>query len=92
MTRHSINPSASPKHEDQRVVDLFTEPKGSVSFEQRLKTYREMARYILQEKVYVVPTFGEIGIIPYRSYVKGLYVPDAVPWNNSDRATIWLDK
>ncbi len=47
---------------------------------------------MILEKAYVVPMYAQIGVIPVRSYVKGVPVPATVPWNYSNRATIWLDK
>ena len=51
-----------------------------------------MERYILREKAYGVPLFTQLGVIAYRSYVKGVRVPEVNVNLNLDRSTFWLDK
>jgi peptide/nickel transport system substrate-binding protein len=92
MTRHSLAPYAVPKHEDQRVVELYNQLRVATNFNERAKVYREIERYIVQEKVYFAPIVGSVDLVPYRSYLKGLIVPAVYAQNNMDLATVWLDK
>ena len=49
-----------------------------------------MEQYILVDQVFAIPLVGEIGVIPFRSRVKGYIVPAAGIWNSNDFATVWL--
>jgi ABC-type transport system substrate-binding protein len=92
LTRHSISPTAHTKHEDPRVPEFFDRLRAATSFEQRVKIFREMERYMMWEQAYLIPLFGDTAITPFRSHVKGLVVASANPNNNWDFATVWLDK
>ena len=47
---------------------------------------------MLQDQVYSIVTFNELQVLPYRSYVKGLFAPPEELGHNVDFATVWLDK
>ena len=59
---------------------------------QRYALGQEAERYLLQENAYGVPLFTQLGVIAYRTYVKGVRVPEVNVNLNLDRSTFWLDK
>jgi peptide/nickel transport system substrate-binding protein len=92
MTRHSISRYSTPKHEDPQVVALYDRLRAARGIEARAKAYGEIERYIVLEKVYFAPMTASVDLVPYRSWVKGLYIPGLDAQNNNDMATVWLDK
>lgn len=92
VTTRSRSPRSGAIHEDQKIVDLFAQLNKTGEMAERQRIYREIERYFLVEQVYAVETFESYSVIPYRSHVKGLFIPqDTVP-ANVDYATVWLDK
>jgi ABC-type transport system substrate-binding protein len=92
LTRFSITRYAQPKHEDPKVAGFFDRLRTATNFEERVKIHRELERYMLLDQVYLVQTHQTIGVVAYRSYVKGLVVPLENDQNDTDFATVWLDK
>jgi ABC-type transport system substrate-binding protein len=92
LARHSVSAQSVVKHEDPKVDEFFQRLSRAATFDQRLKVYRELERYVLLDQVYVIPAWGQLGVIPFRSYVKGLLVPAMNPQANTDLAAVWLDK
>jgi peptide/nickel transport system substrate-binding protein len=92
MTRYSISKAAAAKHEDPRVIEYFTRLKATTSFEERVRVWRELERYYMLDRVYQIALFGHVAVIPYRSYVKGMYVSQESVLNNLEFATVWLDR
>ncbi len=92
MTTRSLNASTQVPNEDPRVAQLFARMGRASQVEERQSAYRELERYMLLDQVYAITTFRGSVNVPYRSYVKGVYVPlDTLP-TNVDFATVWLDK
>lgn len=93
MQRHSVNPLSEMKHEDPKVEEYF-QRLGRVagSLDERVKVWREFERYLVLEQALGIPTFTRGIVIPYRSYVKGVFVPKSGHGNNVDWSTEWLDK
>jgi ABC-type transport system substrate-binding protein len=92
MTAYSISKYTTPKHEDTHIVDLYGRLRAARGVAERIKAYQEIERYIVLEKVYFAPLSGGFDLVPYRSYVKGVFVPSMDSQNNQDNATVWLDK
>jgi len=93
MQRHSVNPLSEMKHEDPKVEEYFRRLEAvSHDLDQRVKIWREFERYLVLEQALGIPTFTRGIVIPYRSYVKGVYVPKSGHGNNVDWSTEWLDK
>jgi peptide/nickel transport system substrate-binding protein len=89
--RYSENPDAYAKHEDARIDVLYLKLRNAISFQQRMKIWREIETYLFFEQTYIVPIAESINVIPYRSYVKGLVVPTEDAHTHTDFATVWLD-
>ena len=94
LTRLSVGgPISRVRHEDPKVDEFFERLRAVPhSVDQRVQIYRELEQYLLVEKVYQVPLFGELSVVPYRSYVKGVLVPHESLYNYNDRTGVWLDK
>ena len=90
LARNSLNPASYMKHEDAKIDAFFERLKATTDFSERQRVYREMEQYILVDQVFAIPLVGEIGVIPFRSRVKGYIVPAAGIWNSNDFATVWL--
>jgi peptide/nickel transport system substrate-binding protein len=92
LARASVSPNAAPKHEDDRVPEMFARFRQVKTPDERLQVAREIEKYVLQDQVYSIVTFNELQVLPYRSYVKGLFAPPEELGHNVDFATVWLDK
>jgi peptide/nickel transport system substrate-binding protein len=92
LTIYSRNKLAEAKHEDPKVLAFFNRMQATVSYDERVKIYRELERYYLLEQVYGVPSFGDMSVMPYRSYVKGIILSQENNQNDTDFPTVWLDK
>jgi peptide/nickel transport system substrate-binding protein len=91
MTTYSISKYSGPKHEDPKIPEFFRRLKAAPSFDERVKVFRELERYYILEQAYAITIFGDIGVIPYRSHVKGISIPTESVLN-IDFAATWLDK
>jgi len=93
MQRHSVNSLSYVKHEDPKVEEYFQRlERVAANLEERVKVWRELERYMVLDQALAIPGFVRMQVVPYRSYVKGAYVPKRGPGNNTDWATVWLDK
>jgi ABC-type transport system substrate-binding protein len=92
LTRYSISDYAAAKHEDPKLQQAFKQLNVTASLEQRVKLWRDLERYMILEQAYVVPLISSLQVIPYRSHVKGMPLPAEGIMNDSDFATVWLDK
>jgi peptide/nickel transport system substrate-binding protein len=81
-----------PKHDDPKVIDHFDRLNRSSDFNERVRIWREFERYFLAEQFYTVLVAGQNTTFPYRSYVKGMVVPQERIHEYLDFATVWLDK
>jgi peptide/nickel transport system substrate-binding protein len=91
-TRYGLSKPAIVKHEDPKVADAFARIRATADTQQRIKQWRELERYLLVEQAYTASVFADMGVIPYRSHVKGLPVSQEGVKNTTDFATVWLDK
>lgn len=92
LTRASLSPGAVVKHEDKKVEEYFVRLDAASSFEDRVRLWREMERYVLLEQAYYLPLYIIVNKVPVRSYVQGWQVPEYGAHHNTDYATTWLDK
>jgi peptide/nickel transport system substrate-binding protein len=94
ISRYSVAPGAVLiRHEDPKIDDFVQQLRGAVtSYDQRVGIYRQLERYILLDQVYEIVQARQLSVIPYRSYVKGLWIPREHLYNLNDFATVWLDK
>ena len=92
LTTYSTSNFAPAKHEDPKVVETFRQLNSTSSLEERVRIWREFERYLLLERVYLAPAFGQLAVVPYRSEVKGLPIPPEGVMNSQDHATTWLDR
>jgi peptide/nickel transport system substrate-binding protein len=92
LTLRSKSPRTNVLHEDAKIADFFSRLARTSVYEERLEIGREMERYVLKDQVYIVKTFVGISRIPFRTYVKGMFVPVVRPPTHVDYATVWLDK
>jgi ABC-type transport system substrate-binding protein len=92
MGTFSFSAAAIPKHEDAKVRALYDQLSATTTHEQRVKVWRELESYLLREQAYFVPATGDIVVIPFRSHVKGIIDPAEGSHNNTDYATVWLDR
>ena len=89
---YSRFPDAYAKHEDAHVTLLYEELRATRTHRQRVAAWREIERYVVRDRSYVVPIAGTIQVVPYRTYVKGLVIPPEDGHTHTDFATVWLDK
>jgi peptide/nickel transport system substrate-binding protein len=89
--RYSRNPDAYAKHEDEQVDRLYRRLNEALTFEQRVRIWRDIERYLFVEQTYIVPIAESINVVPYRTYVKGLAIPTEDAHTHTDFATVWLD-
>jgi len=92
IRRATQSPASYTKHEDPAIDAFYARLGDATAQEQRVATYRELERYVLQEQAYVIPLLKEIGYLAYRSHVKNLPVAKLEYNFNNDFATTWLDK
>jgi peptide/nickel transport system substrate-binding protein len=92
LAKASVSPNAAPKHEDDRVPEMFARFRQVKTQDERLQVARDIEKYVLQDQAYSIVTFNELQVLPYRSYVKGLFAPPEELGHNVDFATVWLDK
>jgi ABC-type transport system substrate-binding protein len=92
INRLSLANNAFAVHEDPKVAEFFTRFDTARTMEQRQTIYREMEKYVLQDQVYGVVLYDQVQTIPYRSYVKGMMIPQEDITANLSFATVWLDK
>ncbi len=93
MARASVDPLSTLKHDDPKIEGFFKQLRAAHgNLEQRIKIWREMERYLVLDQVLAVPTWTELAVIPYRTYLKGLWIPAHELSSNMDMATVWLDR
>jgi peptide/nickel transport system substrate-binding protein len=92
LARYSVSPAAIVKHEDPKIDELFDRLLAATSFEERARGWRAIERYVILDQVYFIPTTDTIVVLPFRKHVKGFVVPGEGAHNNTDYATVWLDK
>lgn len=92
VNRLSLANNAFAVHEDPKVAEFFTRFDQARSMDQRVQIYREMEKYILLDQVYGVVMYDQIQTIPYRSYLKGLPIPQEDITADLNFSTVWLDK
>ena len=90
--RYSENPDAYGKHEDSHVDELYRLLRNALTFEQRVKLWRDIEMHLFVEQTYVIPIAESVNVVPYRSYVKGLVIPTEDGHTNTDFSTVWLDE
>ena len=84
--------TATGKHEDPKVAQLFQSIKSAVDFTERVRLWRELERYYVAEQVYTLTAYYNESVVPYRSYLKGIINSPEVPTTTIDPAIIWLDE
>jgi peptide/nickel transport system substrate-binding protein len=84
--------SSTTRHNDAKVDEYFTRIDVAASQDERIRLSRELERYLLLDKVYLVTSWTEVYWQPFRTYVKGVLDPLAEACNFCDYATVWLDK
>jgi peptide/nickel transport system substrate-binding protein len=87
-----VSKASRAKHSDQKVDEYFVRLNNAASFEERTKIWREFERYYYFEQAYAVAVGGQISVVPYRSYVKGVVIPPERVQEYLDFATVWMDK
>ena len=93
LTTFSISKgNAVPKHEDQKVADMFDRLNRATKLEERVQIWRAIERYLIVDQIYAVPLAGSYNVVPYRSYVKGQPIPPERILEYLDFATAWLDR
>jgi peptide/nickel transport system substrate-binding protein len=90
--RYSQNPDAYAKHEDPQIDEFYRLLRVARNHDQRVKAWRDLERYLVDEQAYVVPIAGSLQVVAYRSYVKGLAIPPEDGHTHTDFATVWLEK
>ncbi|MBI4313150.1 MAG: ABC transporter substrate-binding protein [Chloroflexi bacterium] len=90
--RYSSNPDAYAKHEDPRLDELYLRLRDALTFDDRVRVWREIEHYLFVEQTYVIPIAESINVTPYRTYVKGLAIPTEDGHTNTDFATTWIEK
>jgi ABC-type transport system substrate-binding protein len=92
LSTYSVTKSAFTKHEDLKVPEYYRRLSATLSFDERVKIWREFEKYYLLDQVYLIPLAQSYAVIPYWAHVKGRVVPTEGIMNNMDFATVWLDK
>jgi peptide/nickel transport system substrate-binding protein len=80
-------------HEDAKIDEYYQQlHAASGDMDKRTQIWRQLEHYWLVDQAYTVPLGGRLWVIPYRSYVQGLYPPPENQYHNTSFATVWLDK
>jgi peptide/nickel transport system substrate-binding protein len=82
----------SASHEDPKVSDFYDQLHQASNMDQRVQVWRALEKYLILDQVYFVGLPARTRVIPYRSYVKGLFPPPENQYHNLDFASVWLDK
>jgi len=73
------------------VADLYKQLDAATSMDTRAQVWRTLEKYYLIDQAYLIPVDAQIWVVPYRSYVQGLYPSEQAMYQNLDFARIWLD-
>lgn len=92
IDEQSVANNAYPVHEDPQVHEFFTRFDTAKNMDERVQIYRELEKYVLQDQVYGVVLYDQVQTIPFRSYLKGIPIPQEDITANLSYATAWLDK
>ena len=88
----TTNQCSDIKHGDTHVDDLFSQLKQATNLEDRTRIAREIERYVILEKAYVIQSYKPLKTTVWRTYVKGFFPPSSIQQGNTDLATVYLDK
>ena len=88
----TTNPNAKAQHDDTKVDEMFKTLANTPDGPERTRLARELEYYLVQEKVYAIPVWFELGTIAFRDYIKGMPVPPVCSSCSIDNATVWIDK
>jgi peptide/nickel transport system substrate-binding protein len=89
--RYAENADAYAKHDDGAVDRIYQRLRAAVQLPQRVAIWRELERYVLEERVHLIPIAMTLQVVPYRDYVRGLVIPAEDGHTHTDFATVWLD-
>ena len=79
-------------HGDPKVDELFTQLTAAPTAEARNSATHAIEEYVLRDNAYVIPIKTNLQVLAFRDYVKGVKVPRSDLGNNTDFATVWLEK
>ncbi|PKB65271.1 MAG: hypothetical protein BZY82_09075 [SAR202 cluster bacterium Io17-Chloro-G3] len=88
----TTNPNAKNQHDDTNVDKMFIKLANTPDGPERTKLAQELEYYLVQDQVLGIPTWFELGVVAYRSYIKGMPVPPVCSSCSIDMATVWIDK
>jgi peptide/nickel transport system substrate-binding protein len=88
----SLANNAFAVHEDPKVHEFFARFDTAKNMDERVQIYRDLEKYVLLDQVYGVVLYDQVQTIPYRSYLKGIALPQEDITANLSFATAWLDK
>jgi peptide/nickel transport system substrate-binding protein len=92
MNVSSVSSGQGSAHNDQKVADLYQQLDAATSMDARVQVWRTLEKYYLIDQAYLIPVDAQIWVVPYRSYVQGLYPSEQAMYQNLDFARISLDK
>jgi ABC-type transport system substrate-binding protein len=76
----------------ESVFGIYSRNPDATIDSDRVVTWRELEHYVYVEQSYIVPVAEIIQVIPYRSYVRGLFIPPEDGHTHTDFATVWLER
>ena len=88
----AFNECARFRTDDTKVDEFYPRLGRATSRGERIAIANEMERYALVEKVYLIGSWDQINIRPFRSYVKGLLAQGPQQNDYLNHALVWLDK
>jgi ABC-type transport system substrate-binding protein len=90
----SLTPTGgqSSAFEDPKVPPMWDQLHAATTMDARIQAWRAIEKYLIVDQAYFAVLPGRLWVVPYRTYVQGLYPPPENQYHNLDFATVWLDK
>ncbi len=88
-----LSPFAKPTHYDPKISDFINRIGQEIDLDAQRTLVKEMERYVMLEQAMYIRGFLGVSLVPYMSYVKGMYHPETLaPSTYVSYSTVWLDK
>lgn len=88
----STNPSDTTFAKDPKIDEYNRLIATTIDQVERRKILWEAEYYLLIDKAYTQPWSREEGLLAFRDYVKGVWVPGTQTHNPNDHRNTWIDK
>jgi len=92
LTWSYLNKGGAALHNDQKVDEMFAAMGNEADSNERIKKAQALERYMIQDKVYGISMWFEVGVVAYRSHIRNMAVAAILNHTNLDHSTVWMDK